>query len=172
MNTSETQWKPVPGFEGLYDVSDDGQVKSHQGTHIRILKPKFNRFTGYTYYILGYGRRSRNMKPRTVSGHRLVAEAFLPNPDNLPEINHKNEIKTDNRVENLEWCTSLYNSEYSKSKRYKPVELYTVDGEHLCTFTSERAAAELLGVGKANVTQALKYGRSCAGFFIKYGKEE
>lgn len=159
----QTQWREIAGYDGDYEVSDQGVVRSRKTGHYRSLKNKHNRFTGYDYVILS---------GKTHSVHRLVASAFLPNPSGLPFVNHKNEDKTDNRVENLEWCTESYNNEYSKHKRYKPIDLYTPDGEKLCTFTSERAAAELLGVCKAAVCSALKTpNRTCQGFVLKYSKD-
>ena len=131
-------WKPVVGYEELYQVSNWGRVKSlpRNGTvkYARILKPGTNRY-GYLYVNL-----CKDGKVKTFTVHRLVAEAFLPNPDNLPCINHKDECKTNNNVDNLEWCTNEYNINYgtrtermSKSKingkRSKTVLQYTLDGQ-------------------------------------------
>lgn len=103
-------WKDVPGYSGLYQVSNLGRVKSIERYDAkkhrvkeRILK-QANRGNGYKVVVLF----SNGHKMYAV--HRLVALAFIPNPDGLPQINHKNEIKTDNRAENLEWCTPKQNA--------------------------------------------------------------
>ena len=108
-------WKDIKGYEGLYQVSDLGRVRSLErdvfnprGTVIRhieekILAPNLNRY-GYQYVSF-----SLNGKIKSITVHRLVAEAFIPNPENKPQVNHKNEIKTDNCVDNLEWCDASYN---------------------------------------------------------------
>lgn len=102
-NNMREEWKPVKGYEDLYEVSSYGQVKNSNG---RIKKQTINK-KGYAMVHLW-----KNGKEKTCRVHRLVAQAFIPNPNNLPEINHKSEIKTQNNVENLEWCTSEYNHTY------------------------------------------------------------
>lgn len=163
------QWKPVPiaGFEHDYEVNTLGEVRSRKTGHYRKLKPKLNKHTGYKYVNL-YNKD----ESVTRSLHRLVAMAFIPNPENKPEVNHINEEKTDNSVSNLEWVTSHENNEHSKYKRLKPVDVYSVDGEHLATFTSARAMSEMLGISRPNICNALKTdGRTCEGFIVKYAKE-
>jgi hypothetical protein len=93
----EALWKPAVGYEDRYEVSDDGKVKSlvRNGN---LLKPAKN-FHGYEQVVL-----YQDGKPKTTLLHRVVAFAHIPNPDNLPWVNHKNGIKDDNRAENLEWC--------------------------------------------------------------------
>ena len=92
-------WKDIKGFDGLYQISNLGNVKSlkrkYRKNEIFIKKHKDK--NGYTFVALSKNNISKNFLV-----HRLVAQAFIPNPDNLLEINHKNEIKDDNRVENLE----------------------------------------------------------------------
>lgn len=92
-------WKEIDGYEGLYSVSSDGQVFSHISG--RCLKPLVTR-TGYLRVHL-----VKDHKIKCMAIHRLVAQAFIPNPDNKPTVNHINEDKTDNRFENLEWATFL-----------------------------------------------------------------
>ena len=111
-------WKTIEGFEGFYEVSSLGRVRSlprvvkgnHNSTQFRkgkILKQKIKK-NGYLYVCLA--KESVNTYHHI---HRLVAKAFIPNPDNLPQINHKDECKTNNVVGNLEWCSQLYNNNYS-----------------------------------------------------------
>jgi hypothetical protein len=96
-------WKSVPNYEGLYMVSDKGRVKSLSFGG-RILKPWLHN-AGYICVTLSdAGVRVKHLV------HRLVASAFIPNPKSLPYINHINGDKTDNRVENLEWCSGAYNA--------------------------------------------------------------
>ena len=112
----EEIWRPVKGFEGRYEVSTKGRVRSlrrlvkggHGNLQYRdgqILKPQ----TGSTYAQV-YLRVGDKQKWFYV--HRLVAQAFIPNPDDLPLINHKDENRLNNCVENLEWCTCKYNINY------------------------------------------------------------
>lgn len=98
-------------YSGKYQVSNYGNIRSlnYRNTFsTKILKMSPNRRNGY-YQIHLPGE---NGKDNVFSVHRLVANAFLPNPDNLPEVNHKDENPQNNNVENLEWCTSKYNSNY------------------------------------------------------------
>ena len=162
-------WKPVPveGFGDDYEVSNLGEIRSCKTGHIRVLKPRYNRHTGYSYINL-----YNNNASITRSIHRLVALAFLPNPDNLPEVNHINEIKTDNRVENLEWVSTHDNCEHSKYKRYKPLELRTPEGELLATFVSGAAMSRVLGMDKSEISAVARgVSPSCHGFTITFAKE-
>lgn len=109
-------WKDIKGYEGLYQVSNMGRVKSlgndkTRKERILNLKPKSNGYIEVTLY--------KNSEREYKYVHRLVAEHFLPNPDNLPQVNHKIddfEHRSDNRVENLEWCTAKYNNNYGTRK--------------------------------------------------------
>lgn len=110
-------WKPVDGFEGLYEVSNLGRVRSlpkiierSDGRKVayngKVLRKRFDQ-KGYVCAILCHKGKSHCRKV-----HRLVATAFIPNPDCLPFVNHKDEVKHNNTVDNLEWCTGKYNSNY------------------------------------------------------------
>lgn len=102
-------WKDIEGYEGLYQISNWGRVKSlnyNRTGKEGILKPIP---TNNGYMIIGL---YKNRKPNQYSIHRLVAQAFIPNPDNLPQVNHKDEDKSNNCVWNLEWCTAEYNMNY------------------------------------------------------------
>lgn len=112
-------WKDIPGYEGLYKVSNTGKVFSCvTNRELSVIQKK----DGYT--CISLCDKDHNKKQYRI--HQLVAKAFISNPNNLPMINHKNEIKNDNRVENLEWCNNFYNSNYGNrnlilSKKLKGV---------------------------------------------------
>ena len=134
-------WKPIPNYEGYYEASSLGRIRSvdrvvkngnwTKPVRGRVLKVCVN--DGYIYCSL-----SKDGKVKQQKVHRLVAITFIPNPDNLPYINHKNEDKGDNRVENLEWCTKWHNEHYGtfqeKAKsgvrrvNGRPVVQYDVNG--------------------------------------------
>lgn len=156
------EWRPVVGYEGLYEVSSFGRIKrlehmillknGHRKIKEIIMSPS-NNSRGYQHVNL-----SKNKIKQTNLLHRLVAEAFIPNPDNLPCINHKDENKLNNFVfvnpdgsvdlekSNLEWCTYQYNNTYgnrlkkSTNKRSKPVLQYTLDGEFVREWPSASEA--------------------------------
>ena len=107
-------WKPVKGYEGRYEVSNLGRVKSltHERTgNTIILKPSIYRH----YYRVSLYDSNHNRK--LIGIHRLVAEAFVPNPDNKPHVNHINELKTDNRACNLNWMTVTENNNHGSRTR-------------------------------------------------------
>ena len=105
-------WKNVLGYEGLYQVSNLGNIKSFIGKE-KILKPSTTN-NGYPGVNL-----TKDKKIKRYSVHRLVAEAFIPNPNNYPCVNHKDENRTNNRADNLEWCTYSYNNTYGSIQKKK-----------------------------------------------------
>jgi hypothetical protein len=139
-------WLPVPGFEGLYEVSDQGRVRSVRRR--RQLHPS-KKTTGYLQVTLAVEGVSHYL-----SVHRIVAMAFLPNPENKPQVNHKNGNKTDNRVANLEWMTNSENQRHRfevlghKGHTARPV-ICLDTGE---VFPSAKAAAERFGCDSTGVT--------------------
>ena len=137
--SSNIEWRIVEDYDH-YEVNNLGQVRHRQRQ--KILKPRANK-GGYLYVNFKISGKNTNF-----AIHRLVAKAFLPNPNNLPEVNHKNSDTTDNRVENLEWCDTSYNSNYSYQKqenkdcRGKMVAQYDKQGNLICEYPSLGSAAE------------------------------
>lgn len=166
-------WKDIKVYEGLYQVSNYGRVKSlnyHLTKKEMVLKASPD-CGGYLKVVL-----YKNGKRKHFLVHRLVAEAFLPNPDNLPQINHKDEDKTNNIVENLEWCDVRYNINYGThnervaEKLSKPVLQFTIDGRLLKEWSSASECCRN-GFGKGNVAACCRGKRKSAYNFIWKYKE-
>ena len=110
-------WRDIKDYEGFYQVSNLGRIKSLDRVVINVNGKKSlykGKVLSIHYDKNGYVKvcLNKNNKRRKFSVHRLVAEAFIPNPNNYPEVNHIDEVKTNNKVSNLEWCTSEYNKSY------------------------------------------------------------
>lgn len=145
-------WKDIKGFEGLYQVSSFGRIRSFKtstklgyGKKWHILNPTVLN-TGYESVTL---YKSKTEKKRQLV-HRLVAENFIPNNNNYPCVNHKDENKRNNQVDNLEWCTYQYNNAYGTARirirrtKSKPIGQYAISGELLATYASAKVASILL----------------------------
>lgn len=157
----EEVWKDIKGYEDLYQVSNYGNVRSlnyNKTGKTRILRTITNN-SGYIQVGL---HKSGNMKLCTV--HRLVAQAFIPNPDNLSIVNHKDYTKTNNTCDNLEWCNYEYNNNYgdrnaklsnsltNNIKTSIPILQLDLEGNLIQEFPSVREAARALG--KSNLSAA------------------
>lgn len=144
-------WKDIEGYEGLYQVSSEGRVKSlnyNRTGEEKIMKGTKNNKDYFTVSLCKEG------KTKTFSIHRLVATAFLPNPNNLPQVNHRNEDKTDNRVENLEYCDSKYNNNYgTRNERIsKPILQFNLDGEFIKKWDGAREVERELGFNHGDIS--------------------
>lgn len=167
-------WKDISDFEGLYQVSNLGRVKSfrrstkHRWESEYILKPSLAN-NGY-YQVTLYD----NTHKRKFSVHRLVATAFIPNPDNLPMVNHKDENRLNNEVSNLEWCTARYNNLYgtalirSIETNSRPVEQLTQDGRVIASYCSAKVASALLGIHVDTIQKSCRRGTVGKGFYWRY----
>jgi hypothetical protein len=160
-------WRDVPGYEGLYEVSDWGRVRRNG----KILKPAKikNGYLRVDLYKDGIQRHALL--------HRIVAQAFIPNPQNLPQVNHKDEDKTNNAVSNLEWCTQEYNHSYGTineriaEKHSKPVLQYDRLGNFIREWPSALKVEEELGIGNSHISGCCLGKRKSAGGFVWRHKE-
>lgn len=130
MNENEIieEWRPIEGYEGLYEVSNMGRIKSLKFDKEKILS-QCRIKNGYLYVAL-----CKNGKMKTYKVHRLVAQAFLENPSNLPCVNHIDENKVNNYVDNLEWCSYKYNSNHGTCQKRR------VDSTDYKAFQERRVA--------------------------------
>ena len=143
-------FKHIEGYEGRYMVSTFGNIYSLiSGKELAAVKEKSG------YLRVGLVDSKGNYKRFLV--HRLVAQAFLPNEDNLPQVNHKDEIITNCRVDNLEWCSVQYNTKYSLYQREREVAQIDVNtNEVVNTFKSLSEAARESGIGQGNISKCCK----------------
>ena len=152
-------WKDIEGYEGLYQVSNLGRVKSLKYNKERILKIA-NGTDGYKIVGLTY-----NSKRKTFKVHRLVAQAFIPNPNEYPQVNHKDEDKGNNKVDNLEWCDNKYNCNYGN-------HIKNCTGHNkrkvICTTTNEKfnsivEASEKYNIDAADIVHCCQHKRLTSG---------
>ncbi len=147
-------WKDIEGYEGLYQVSIFGEVRNTNGkTRKSVLGGH-----GYLQIML-----SKCGETKTFLIHRLVAQAFIPNPDGLPEVNHKDENRQNNSVANLEWCTSQYNMDYSRSKC---VHQYDKRGNYIGSWKSTKEAERNLHISAGNISNCCTGRYKTAGGYV------
>ena len=159
-------WKDKKYYEGLYQVSNCGRIKSFKWNKEKILQPLIQ---SNGYYYVGLVKNNKRINYKI---HRLVAEAFLPNPNNYKEVNHKDENKTNNIVSNLEWCDRKYNQNFGtrNEKVSKKVYQYTLDGEFVREWKST-AECGRNGFRQSSVSKCcLGKQKSHKGFIWSYNK--
>lgn len=162
------KWKPVVGYENKYMVSDRGDIFSIGRK--KILNPKVN---WDNYLRIQLWRKNKN---KYVSIHRIVCESFLGVMDENMVVNHKNGIKNDNRLDNLEWVTQKeniihsWNNGLSKHKlnniNPKSVKQYTLDGEYIATFASQKQVERDLGISHVSISSACRGKTKTAGGYV------
>lgn len=169
-------WKDIPNYEGEYQVSNLGRVKSFRasskyGSQKEYILNPTTKENGYCNVTL-YGKYGRHK----FLVHRLVAEAFIPNPNGYPQVNHKDENPLNNAANNLEWCTAEYNNAYGTARvriteaQSHPVEQLSVDGRVIAIYRSASIACQIIGVKKSSLGYALRKGTNCKGYFWKYSE--
>ena len=157
-------WKDIPGYDGAYQVSNLGRVRS-----IRIMNP-FTLNSGYLGLSL-----YKDKKEKHFLIHRLVASAFCENPNNFSQVNHKDENKMNNCADNLEWCTNLYNRHYGtgiermRKKKGKAIKQFTLNGELVAEYPSIMDAERTLGFDHSSICACCKgKKKQYNGFVWKY----
>ena len=173
MSKEIEEWRPVVGYEGLYEVSDWGNVRSvdryvnsKAGSKAMLHGKMLKQYTDKD----GYQRIGlhKDVISKTVGVHRLVAEAFIPNPNNLPVIDHINGNRQDNRVENLRWFTVKLNNSTQQAKEKKSLAAFkrtdnkvkirqsSIDGEHIKDYNSSMDIQRELGFERAAIIRCCR----------------
>lgn len=152
------EWKDIKGYEGLYQISSFGNARSLRFNRIKVLKP------GSTPKYFTY-EFSVNRISKIKTAHRLVAEAFIPNPNNLPYINHKDGNKQNNHVENLEWCTASENVKHAyatglaprhATHQNQPMQKGILEINSNTFYFSIRECARRLGIKRDTIRRSLR----------------
>lgn len=184
-------WRDIPGWEGIYQISNLGRVKSCKVVPSGKVMRLSNKTGDYIRIVL----QKKGRKNETHLVHRLVAKLFLPNPSNLPVVNHKDGNKQNNSVSNLEWCTNSYNVRhsmcmhpmqsvsmvyYNKFERPKSIAQIDKDGNILAVYGSARMAQVSTGICSRNILQVAnrtpfnekgKIRRTAGGYFWRFESE-
>ena len=152
-------WKDIPSYEGLYQVSNLGNIKGVKGNILRLQKRNHGYLSVWLY---------KNGDKRQLSVHRIVAEAFCNHPDGKDEVNHINEDKQDNRAENLEWVNHRENSVHGTRQRrisegqkrrtdhIKPIEQLDMEGNVIARYPSMKAMEDITGFSKGNICSFIR----------------
>ena len=177
------EWRDIKGYEGWYQVSNTGRVRSLD--RVVVSKSGVKRFfPGQEIVPCNAGKVYRNVPLSKDGSHRtprlcrLVAEAFIPNPYGYSQVNHKDEDKTNDRADNLEWCSPKYNTNYGTgiARRAKtisiPVNQYTLDGEFVAKYESIKFAEAATGVDNSHITRCCRGKLNQAGGYVwKYANK-
>lgn len=151
----EEVWKDIKGYEGMYQVSSFGRVKSIPRYRVsgKIMDVACN---GHYWRI----KLSKNGKSRRVMLHRIIAEAFIPNPENKPQVNHINGNKKDNSIENLEWVTISENQIHAIKTGLRPIKTKTgtkvINTKTMRVFESIKEASREKGIDRCYLALKLK----------------
>ena len=159
--------RDIPGYEGLYAATEDGRIFSYKSNKFLKLGKRKDDYLQVNLYKDG--------KQKKYLVHRLIASTYLDNPENLSQVNHKDEDKSNNSVQNLEWCTAAYNANYgtgkersAKSRQKKVICLETNE-----IFNSLTEAAEKNNVSKSAISKALKRNYyTSVGYHWKWYQDE
>lgn len=173
------QWKPIKGFEDIYQVSNFGNVKALNYNHTRKekrLKIQKNK-DGYRVVCLYKKENGKDVKFQ-VKVARLVAQHFIPNPNNLPQVNHIDETRDNDNVANLEWCTSEYNLNYGSRRKKaiqskkKYINQYDLDGTFIAQWHGAKTIEKVLGFADTNIARCCKgkY-KKAYGYIWRYADE-
>lgn len=171
-------WKDIEGFNGFYQVSNLGNVKSYKQNKIKYLNKRITP-KGYIEFKL-----TKNGKSNYYKAHRLVAQAFIPNPNNLPQVNHIDCNKQNNCIDNLEWCTNSENQIHAyknglqpkrcglNSSRCRAVNQYTITGEFIKHWDYIKQASDALNIPHNYIVRCCRgVYKTTQGFIFRYANK-
>lgn len=183
-------WKEIEGYEGYYEVSDTGEVRSldryitentgkHSGRkhfrkgYLMKLSESKSRDGGRGYLVVNLRKNNTSLVKQV---HIIVAEAFIPNPDNMPTVNHKDGNKWNNCVSNLEWVSYSENNIHAlknglRNPRGTAIEQYTIDGKYISSYKSVTDAARINGFSRGGISHCVN-GRTNQSFGYVWKKSE